>query len=100
MRSKVSNVRGRFILIRCSPQSEAARAALMMLSTKELFYIALDGRLMLSRFVSLQRPVRHAYGTAANSTTNLPPGQRFLMNAIIEQVPSPITVILNWKAKP
>jgi hypothetical protein len=27
-------------------------------------------------------------------------GQRFLMNTIIEEAPSPITVILNWKAKP
>jgi hypothetical protein len=29
-----------------------------------------------------------------------PDGQRLLMNTIIEEAPSPITVILNWKAKP
>jgi len=28
-----------------------------------------------------------------------PDGQRFLMNTIIEEAPSPITVILNWKPK-
>ena len=29
-----------------------------------------------------------------------PDGQRFLMNTVTEEAPSPITVILNWKAKP
>ena len=29
-----------------------------------------------------------------------PNGQRFLMNNIIEETTSPITVLLNWKAKP
>jgi hypothetical protein len=29
-----------------------------------------------------------------------PDGQRFLMNMAIEEVAAPITVILNWKAKP
>jgi hypothetical protein len=29
-----------------------------------------------------------------------PNGQRFLMNMAIEEVAAPITVILNWKAKP
>ena len=29
-----------------------------------------------------------------------PDGQRFLMNTIIEEATSPLTVILNWKAKP
>jgi len=29
-----------------------------------------------------------------------PDGQRFLMNTIIEGPASPITVLLNWKAKP
>jgi hypothetical protein len=26
--------------------------------------------------------------------------QRFLMNTVIEEAAAPITVILNWKAKP
>jgi len=28
-----------------------------------------------------------------------PDGQRFLIDTIIEEAPSPITVILNWKPK-
>jgi len=28
-----------------------------------------------------------------------PDGQRFLMNNIIEE-PTPITIVLNWKARP
>ncbi|PYS32444.1 MAG: hypothetical protein DMG14_34550 [Acidobacteria bacterium] len=29
-----------------------------------------------------------------------PDGQRFLMNTVTDEGTSPITVILNWKAKP
>jgi hypothetical protein len=29
-----------------------------------------------------------------------PDGQRFLMSTVTEEAASPITVILNWKAKP
>src|SRR5262249_46270521 len=81
---------------------------------KELFYIALDGRLMavpihlatdtieagapVPLFAThmgpaLSFPNRQQYDVS-------PDGQRFLMNTIIEEAPSPITVILNWKARP
>jgi serine/threonine protein kinase len=83
----------------------------------ELFYIALDGRLMTV-------PVRRSSNGQAISTgepvplfaTRLgdpvqwlsgalyivsPDGQRFLMNNFVEQVnTSPLTVILNWKPQP
>jgi Tol biopolymer transport system component/aminoglycoside phosphotransferase (APT) family kinase protein len=83
---------------------------------KELFYIALDGRLMavpihstsnaqtslvgspVPLFVAhvgpaLSYPSKQQYDVSSD-------GQRFLMNTIIDEAPSPITVILNWKAKP
>ena len=83
---------------------------------KELFYIALDGRLMAV-------PIRLAFNTQtieAGSPIPLfatrvggalsipfrqqydisPDGQRFLMNTVTEEAAAPITVILNWKAKP
>ena len=83
----------------------------------ELFYIALDGRLMAApiRFASngqaveagapvplfatrvggaLQPYPRHEYMVS-------PDGQRFLLNTVTEEAStSPITVILNWKPKP
>jgi hypothetical protein len=79
-----------------------------------LFYIALDGRLMAVpiRFTpdsidagapmplfathigpALTFPYKQQYDVS-------PDGQRFLMNTIIEEANSPITVILNWKGKP
>ncbi len=83
---------------------------------KELFYIALDGRLMAVPIrlasnaqtieagapiplfathvgAALSYPFRQQYDIS-------PDGQRFLMNTVIEEAASPITVILNWKAKP
>jgi dipeptidyl aminopeptidase/acylaminoacyl peptidase len=79
----------------------------------ELFYVALDGRLMAVavRFAldgktmdagaptplfvtriggALQGSARQQYMVSAD-------GQRFLMNTIPEEAPTPITVVLNWK---
>ena len=83
---------------------------------KELFYIALDGRLMAvpiriapnSETIEAGSPVplvvTRVGGALSYPNTQQydvsPDGQRFLMNTIIEEVPSPITVILNWRAKP
>jgi len=83
---------------------------------KELFYIALDERLMAV-------PIRMASdGKATDAGAPIPlfvthvggavqgffrpwymvssDGQRFLMSTITEEAASPITVLLNWKAKP
>jgi hypothetical protein len=80
---------------------------------KELFYIALDGRLMVVPFRAsasgdagvpaplfmtrlggpLPQNSRQQYVVSAD-------GQRFLMNTLVGDVASPITVILNWKAQP
>ena len=82
---------------------------------KELFYIALDDRLMavpirlasnpqsaepsspIPLFAThvggaLQSPFMQQYEVS-------PDGQRFLMNTFTEEAASPITVILNWKPK-
>jgi Tol biopolymer transport system component len=83
---------------------------------KELFYIALDGRLMAvpihmaanTQTIEVGSPVPlflTRVGGALTYPNNQqydvsPDGQRFLMNTIIEEAPSPITVILNWKGKP
>ena len=83
---------------------------------KELFYIALDGRLMAvpirvgstAQTIEAGSPVplfATRVGGALSYPENQqydvsPDGQRFLINTIIEEAPSPITVILNWKAKP
>jgi hypothetical protein len=83
---------------------------------KELFYIALDGRLMAvpirvastAQTIEVGSPVP-LFATRVGGELSYPfnweydispDGQRFLMNTIIEEAPSPITVILNWKAKP
>jgi hypothetical protein len=79
---------------------------------KELFYIALDGRLMAvpirftdsGQSVEAGAPVAlfatHVGGAIQGASTPnylvSPDGLRFLMNTIVEEVPSPITVILNW----
>jgi eukaryotic-like serine/threonine-protein kinase len=83
---------------------------------KELFYVALDDRLMAvpMRFVSNGQSIevgaptvlfttriggaargadRHQYMVSSD-------GQRFLMNTIMEEAISPIIVLLNWKASP
>jgi Tol biopolymer transport system component len=81
---------------------------------KELFYVALDGRLMtvpiklstpqaaeagtpVPLFVThiggaVQSPLKHQYIVS-------PDGQRFLMSTVSEEA-TPITMILNWKTKP
>jgi serine/threonine protein kinase len=84
---------------------------------RELFYIAADDRLMAVpiRFASDGKTVESGtplglFATNVGSTapnTNRqqymvsPDGQSFVMNSVPEEVAaSPITVILNWKAKP
>ena len=85
---------------------------------KELFYIALDDRLTAvpTRFASDGHAVEAGtpvplfttrVGRALQQTdinpqyVVAPDGQRFLMNTVVENAnTSPITVILNWKAKP
>ena len=83
---------------------------------KELFYIALDGRLMAvpiriasnGRSMEADAPV-FLFATRVGGAIQgpdkqqyvvSPDGQRFLMNTLAEgDKPSPITVILNWKPK-
>lgn len=82
---------------------------------KELFYVAFDSRLVavpvqfanggetigvgapVSLFAThmggaIQGPDRQQYMVS-------PDGQRFLMNTVVEDAPSPIVVILNWNAR-
>jgi dipeptidyl aminopeptidase/acylaminoacyl peptidase len=83
---------------------------------KELFYVALDDRLMAvpikissdGKAIDAGAP-RPLFGThigGAVSGVYRPQymvsadGQRFLMGTITEETFSPITVILNWKGKP
>lgn len=82
---------------------------------KELFYIALDGRLMAVAITmspdgnSLEAgtPTRlfptHVGGAVqGNSWAQYVPsrdGQRFLMNTVVEENAAPITVVLNWHPK-
>jgi serine/threonine protein kinase len=83
---------------------------------KELFYIALDGRLMASpiRLSSNDQTVEAGtpiplfdtrvggavLGVNKQQYMVSSDGQRFLMNAFTEEAASPITVILNWQPKP
>jgi Tol biopolymer transport system component len=83
---------------------------------RELFYIALDGRLMAvpiglasrGQVVDPGRPVPLFMTRVGGAVQGIgtpqyvvsPDGQRFLMNTVIEETPSPITVILNLKARP
>jgi serine/threonine protein kinase len=83
---------------------------------KELFYIALDGRLMSvpirvgSKDATIEGdPAVPLFETHVGPAVPYPnnqqyevsqDGRQFLMNTIIEETPSPITVVLNWKAKP
>ena len=81
-----------------------------------MFYIALDGRLTAvpipqgsnAQTIEAGMPVP-LFATHVGGAISLPfrqqyevspDGQRFLMNTIIEEAASPITVILNWKPKP
>ena len=82
---------------------------------KELFYIGLDGRLMAvpiqvaangQTIAGVPVPLfaTHIGGAVQGVSTQQyvvsPDGQRFLMNTVTDEGTSPITVILNWKAKP
>ena len=84
---------------------------------RELFYIALDGRLMAVpiRFASNGQAVdagtpaplfaTHVGGAVSGLDRQQyvvsPDGQRFLMSVVPEDPnPPPITVILNWKPRP
>ena len=83
---------------------------------KELFFIGLDGRFMAvpirtsssTQTIEAASPVplfATRVGPALSNNDNQhydtsPDGQCFLMNTIHEELASPITVILNWKAKP
>jgi eukaryotic-like serine/threonine-protein kinase len=81
---------------------------------KELFYIALDSRLMAVPIrvasngqaveagapvplfaMRISDPVQEDHSYLVSSS-----GQRFLINTVTEEAASPITVILNWKPKP
>ena len=78
---------------------------------KELFYIALDNRLMAvpirlasnGQTVEAARPFRcspRAWSARCKAIAQYmvaSDGQRFLMNTVTEEATSPITVILNWK---
>jgi hypothetical protein len=83
---------------------------------KELFYIALDNRLMaVPIHLDTKREAVDAGAAVPLFTTHIggavqgpvnqqyivsPDGQRFLMNTVAEEaVASPITVILNWKPR-
>ena len=78
---------------------------------KELFYIALDGRLMAvpirlsEQSVDVGVPVSlfatHVGGAIQTSTQQyaVAPDGRFLMNTVTEEAAAPITVILNWKPR-
>ena len=82
------------------PTKRGRRAALMMLSTKELFYIALDGRLMAVA-IRIASSVQFAtrVGPAANGTTNL---HWPAISDDRDHRTSPLTDHghLDWKAKP
>ena len=82
-----------------------------------MFYIALDGRLMAVpiRLASTTQTIEAGspiplFATRVGGALSFPfnqqydvssDGQRFLMNTVTdEEAAAPITVILNWKAKP
>ena len=80
---------------------------------RELFYIALDDRLMAVPLrssgpdkIDAGAPVpiflTHVGGALSIFMSQYmvsDDGQRFLMNTVAEEVASPITVVLNWRAK-
>jgi Tol biopolymer transport system component len=81
---------------------------------KELFFIAPDNRLMAvpirldSDHLSVQSdPPTPLFATRFGGAWQAPPGReyvfrngRFLMNTALDEPDSPISIILNWKAKP
>jgi hypothetical protein len=80
---------------------------------KELFYIALDNRLMAVPIQLASNAQTLDAGTPTPLFTTRvggavsapfkqqydvsPDGQRFLMNTVTDEAAAPITVILNWK---
>ena len=82
----------------------------------ELFYIALDSRLMAVpiKFSSKDEAIEagapvplfaaHVGGALQSNSWQQyivsADGQRFLVNTLTEEAASPITVMLNWKPKP
>jgi Tol biopolymer transport system component len=79
---------------------------------RELFYIALDGRLMSvpMGFAADGQPpgagtpvalfpanVGPLHGIALHSYIVSPDGQRFLIERVIEEAAAPISIIVNWK---
>jgi Tol biopolymer transport system component len=82
---------------------------------RELFYLTLDGKLVaiplalrpdgrshkpgpaVSLFQARVGPVQ---GVALHSYIAAPDGDRFLFETVIEETPSPISLILNWKPQP
>ena len=84
-------------------------------TSKELFYIAMDGRLMAVPIRFTADDVEHDTpvplfptrvggavqgGLSRQQYVVTSDGQRFLMSTIQEVSPSPIEVILNWKPQP
>jgi len=82
---------------------------------KELFFVALDGGLMAVPIVKQSNAVletgipvalflTHIGGAVAGPQKQQyvvsPDGQRFLMNTVVEDAPSPISLVLNWKGNP
>lgn len=80
---------------------------------RELFYLALDGRLMAVPMavrpsgemqpgspVSLfQTQTGGVQSTALNSYMPAADGQRFLVDALVDQAPTPISLVANWGVK-
>jgi Tol biopolymer transport system component len=79
---------------------------------KELFYMSLDGRLMAVSFRAASdgrrvetgapvplffAPVGSVQDVGLAHYVVSPDGQRFLMDTVVEETGSPITLILNWK---
>jgi hypothetical protein len=79
-----------------------------------MFYITLDGRLVAVPFrissdgqVAEPSAPAQLFPTRVGAIQDISPpkyivssdGQRFLMDIALEETPSPITVILNWKPK-
>jgi len=82
---------------------------------KELFFVALDGGLMAVPIVKQSNAVletgipvalfvTHIGGAVAGPQKQQyvvsADGQRFLMNTVVEDAPSPISLVLNWKGNP
>jgi Tol biopolymer transport system component len=82
----------------------------------ELFYLASDGRLMAAPIrLAADGRVAEAVGPVPMFTTRLgrtaanpyspqyvvsSDGRRFLLNVLVEDVPAPITLLLNWRTTP